>query len=260
MYAVSNLWNTIISQPEHWFEVSVVIGESGRLITKAGEAITFGGVAVLVSQGGADSGYTEAQIKSLSIDQRVFSTEYPSVGACLSSELTIEMLRPAGDIPRMALVRPYIRCTDGTNTSEWIPQGLFYIDTREYSQNDDGLNLMKLHCYDAMLMAEQDFPDTEIEYPVADTDIVSIIAAALDVGVDDRTWAIMTAGYEIGPPAGYTMREVLGNIAAMYCGNWIMNYDGELLLVALNGIPGETNYLVDNYGFAITFGGDRILV
>lgn len=260
MYAVSNLWNTIISQPEHWFEVSVVIGESGRLITKAGEAITFGGVAVLVSQGGADSGYTEAQIKSLSIEQRAFATEHPSVGACLSSELKIEMFRPAGDIPRMALVRPYIRCTDGTNTSEWIPQGLFYIDTREYSQNDDGLNLMTLHCYDAMLMTEQAFPETEIEYPALDTDIVSIIAAALDIGVDDRTWDVMTAGYQIGPPAGYTMREVLGNIAAMYCGNWIMNYDGNLLLVALNSIPGETNYLVDNYGFAITFGGDRILV
>jgi len=260
MYTVSNLWNTIISEPEHWFEVSLVVGESGRLITKAGDTITFGGTAILVSQGGADSGYTEAQIKSLSVSQRQFATEYPSVGACLSAELTAEMFRPAGAIPRMALVRPYIRVTDGTQTSEWIPQGLFYIDTREYSQNDDGLNIMKIHCYDAMLMTEQEYPTTSLTFPAVDTDVVSEIANFLGIGVDERTWDVMTNAYQISLPAGYTMRETLSNIAAMYCGNWVMNYDGNLLLIAVNGIPKETNYLVDNYGFAITFGGDRILV
>ena len=56
------------------------------------------------------------------------------------------------------------------------------------------------------------------------------------------------------------MREVLSQIAAMYAGNWIMNYDGQLLLVAVNGIPPETNYLIDSQYDAITFGGDRILV
>lgn len=260
MYTVSNLWNTIIAEQEHWFEVSLVVGESGRLITKAGDVITFGGTAILVAQGGADSGYTEAQIRSLSIEQRVFATEYPSVGACLSAELTVEMMRPAAELPRMALVRPYIRVTDGTQTSEWIPQGLFYIDTREYSQNDDGLNVMTLHCYDAMLMTEQDYPATGLTFPATDTDVVQSIANALGIGVDDRTWDVMTEAYQIGLPAGYSMREVLANISAMYCGNWIMNYDGDLLLVALNSIPVETNYLVDNAGFVITFGGDRILV
>ena len=35
---------------------------------------------------------------------------------------------------------------------------------------------------------------------------------------------------------------------------------GKLRLVLLNSLPKETNYLVDNGGNAITFGGDRILV
>lgn len=249
-----------MSQDSHWFEVSVVIGETGRLITKAGEAITFGGVAILVGQGGADSGYQESQIMDLSIEQRVFSTEYPSVGACLSSELNVTMLRPAGEIPRMSLVRPYVRVTDGAQTSEWIPQGLFYIDTREYSQNDDGLNLMKLHCYDAMLMTEQDYPSTTHSWPTSDVNVINEIASTLGISVDNRTWDIVTGNYQISLPAGYSMREVLGNIGAMYAGNWICNYDGDLLLVGINSAPPETNYLVDNFGNAITFGGDRILV
>lgn len=260
MYDVSALWHTLMSDPEHWFEVSLVIGESGRLITRQNEVITFGGTAILVSQAAADSGYTESQILSLSVDQRVFSTEYPSVGACLSQELDVKMLRPAGDIPRMALVRPYVRIRNNTQISEWIPQGIFFIDTREYSRNDTGLNIMTLHCYDAMLKTERDFPDGDGAWPKSDVEVVNMIAAELGVGVDTRTLSAMTANYQISTPAGYSMREVLGNIAAMYAGNWVMNYDGDLLLVTINSIPHETNYLVDNYGYAITFGGDRILV
>lgn len=260
MYQVSPLWSSIVSQDGHRFEISVVIGDTGRLITRAGEAITFGGTAILVAQGGADSGYTASQIVSLTISQRQFPESYPSVGACLAAELEVTMLRPAGEIPRMSLVRPYVRVVNDTDISEWIPQGIFYIDTRSYTKNDDGLNLMTLHCYDAMLMTEQDYPSTALTWPAVDTDVVSEIAAALGVGVDPRTWDVMTDAYQISLPAGYSMRETLGNIAAMYCGNFILNYDGQLLLVTINSQPSETNYLVDNFGFAITFGGDRILV
>jgi len=261
MYTVSNLWNEIFTgQKHHWYEYTVVIGESGRLITKAGENITFGGVAILVSQGGADSGFGESQIESLSISLRAFSENVPSVGSCLSGELDLSMIRPAGEIPRMALVRPYVRITNGEQTSEWIPQGIFYIDTRETTQNDDGLDVITIHAYDAMLMTERDYPDTTHSWPVVDTAVVSEIAAALGVGVDERTWAVMTDAYQISAPVGYSMREILGYIAAMYAGNWVMNYDGDLLLIPINSIPPETNYLVDSGGFAIVFGGDRILV
>jgi len=260
MYTTSPLWDALVSTDSHWFETSVVIGESGKLITNAGDAITFGGTAILVGQGGADAGYQGSYIFSLSTSLRTFSGEQPSVGSCLSAELDLKILRPSGDIPRMALVAPYVRVTDGTQYSEWIPQGKFYIDTREYSQNDDGLHLLTIHAYDAMLMTEQDYPDTTHAWPVADTVVVQEIADTLGIQVDDRTWDLMTEGYQISTPAGYSMREVLGNIAAAYCGNWIMTYDGSLLLINIDSAPPETNYLIDNFGDVILFGGDRILV
>ena len=72
----------------------------------------------------------------------------------------------------------------------------------------------------------------------------------------------MTSGYEIPSPAGYSCREVIGYIGAMYTGSWAMTATGELMLVTLTGLPKETNYLIvggsDNR--AITFGGVRILV
>lgn len=260
MYTTSDLYKRLMLSPRHRFETSVVIGESGVLINEKAQKILFGGVALQVAQGGADTGFRESRIISLSTDYASLATTQPSVGGCVSAELSLEMFRPVGEIPRMALVAPYVRVTDGVDTSEWIPQGKFYIDTREYSNNDDGLEIVRLHCYDAMLMTEQMYPSTSHEWPVDDTEVVQEIAAAIGVGVDSRTWEVMTRGYSISTPAGYTMRETLANIAAMYAGNFVMNYDGELLLVALSSFPAETDYIINEYGDFITIGGDRLLV
>lgn len=233
MYTVSSTWNTLIADYKHWFETRVDIN----------------GVSY----------YSDA-IVSVSVQNTMFSGEQPGVGGCLSAELQLTMLAPSVTIPRMATVNPYIRVTNGTLTSEWIPQGKFFIDTRETTKNDDGLPVLTVHAYDSMLKAEGDFPDTTVSFPQADINVVNMIATELGVGVDARTTALMTNAYEIGLPVGYSMREVLSWIGSMYAGNWIMNFDGDLLLVAVNGIPPETNYLVTAAGEPITFGGDRVLV
>lgn len=233
MYTTSLLYRTIIAEPLHWFETQVVI---------------------------AGNTCAQSEIMSVSADYRMFTESQPAVGGCLAGELSVELLNPAFTIPRMALVEPYVRVTDGTQYSEWIPQGVFWIDTREVTANDDGLDILTIHAYDSMLKTEADYPSTSHDWPMTDAEVVQKIADTIGVGVDERTWELLTNEYPIGLPAGYSMREVLSNIAGMYAGNWVMNYDGELLLVAVNGIPPETNYLVDNVGDAITFGGDRILV
>jgi hypothetical protein len=46
----------------------------------------------------------------------------------------------------------------------------------------------------------------------------------------------------------------------MYVGAFIMTDEGKLRLVSILELPPETNYLIDEVGDAITFGGDRILV
>lgn len=227
MYNVSALWDSIMSDQNHWFETKVVI---------------------------AGNTYGQDSIMEMSVELRMFAEQQPGVGGCLSGELTLRMLSPNAEVPRMALIEPYVRVTNGTQTAEWIPQGKFYIDTRETTNNDDNLPITTFRAYDAMLKSEGDFPDTTDEFPMEDIDVVELIAGELGVGIDDRTRDLMTGAYGIGLPVGYSMREVLSNIAAMYAGNWIMNYDGDLLLVAVNGIPAETNYLINELYEPITFG------
>lgn len=221
-------WDRLITSDNHYFEAKLVINNIE---------------------------YSESRILKLNTEWMVYDEE-PTVGGCYASELETKIIAPTDNIPKMAQVKPYVRVTNGTSYSEWMPQGVYYIDTREVTKNDDGLDIMTLHCYDAMLKTEADYPDTEGEWPKTDTQVVNQIASVLGVSVDSRTQ--LNQNYLISAPIGYTMRETLSNIGSMYAGNWVMTLEGKLLMVSINGIPKETNLLVDGAGNIITFGEDAI--
>lgn len=237
MQNTSDLYRQILAADNHWYETKCKINNVD---------------------------YGESSLFSVSTQSSMFSGN-PEVGGAISAEIDVSLLAPSVDIPVMAKVEPFVRiCADltagTTSRSEWIPHGVFYIDTRETSGNGSSLHVLKIHGYDAMLFAEQYFPDTDEELPTLDTDVVDAIAEAMGVEVDARTYTLMTNGYTIPSVVGYTMRDTLGYIAAMYVGSFIMTEEGKLRLVSILELPEETNYLIDNAGDAITFGGDRILV
>lgn len=259
MQQTSDLYRELLAT-NYRTETRLAIGEAGRLITKQGDSITFGGTSILVGASGADGGYDETILISLGTESRVFGEETPTVGCCVAGEIDIEMLKPVSEIQKQARLVPYVRLTDGVRYSEWIQKGVFYLDTRQ--KKEDGSNIEKLviHGYDAMLKAEQTYPSSSLRWPAKDIDVVRELAEFLDVSVDSRTEALMAWGYRIQYPAEYSCREVLSYIAAMYAGCFIMSDLGELRLVTINGIPAETRYLIAVAGQPITFGGVRILV
>lgn len=208
--------------------------------------------------------YYESDLFSMRTSPALF-TDVPSVGNCYSAEIDVVMIAPSVTIPAMAEMRPYTRLVGETLTSDWIPQGVFYIDTRELDTNSNVLEpTLTLHGYDAMLKAGALYPSDTATYPKVDTYVVGKIATAMGVDVDARTYTIMTDANQINLPATYTMREVLGYIASMYAGNFCMSQEGKLRLVGLTDIGLETNVLIDHAGNGIVFGtGDdsaRILV
>ena len=241
-------------------DTRLAIGDTGVLVTKQGEAITFGGFSILVGTSGADGGFDKSSLISMEADFRILSDETLSVGNCISSEIDVGMAKPSAELPRQARMVPYVRLTDGTRHSEWIQKGVFYIDTREKVNDGSSIEKIALHGYDDMLKAEQDYPSSKLSWPATDVNVVKEIAAFMDVKVDSRTLTVMKRSYRIEYPAGYSCREVLGYIAAMYAGCFVMSDLGELRLITIYGIQKETRYLIDRDGSAITFGGVRILV
>ena len=203
----------------------------------------------------AGTDYGEDTIVSLTTTGGLFADGTLSVGSAVSREINLSLWNISTTIPKMAKLIPYYRISNGTQTSEWIQKGVYYIDTRSV---DSGL--LTIHGYDDMLKAEQIWtPAQSLEFPMPMTQAVSIIADIMGVEIDART--VLNSSYTIDYPANdYTLRDVLRFIAAAHGGNWIMSDVGELWLVGLNTLPAETNYLCDEDGDWITFGGDRILV
>ena len=261
MQNTSALYDELIAEPNHWFECALAIGESGRLIDEIGDVLIFGNTAILVDSGGAETAFREEVLMSMSTKHSVFNEQYPTVGSAVSGEIDVTMIRPYGDIPKMARIVPFIRVTDGERHSEWLQKGVYYIDTRETSHNSNGLDILTIHGYDAMLKFEMNYPSDSVNnYPMIDTDMVQFLANSINISVDPRTWERMTEAYTFPLPVGYSSREVLGAIAASYGGNFIMSDEGQLLLIRLSDLPRETNFLVTESGDVIIFGNDKIVV
>ena len=197
------------------------------------------------------------------VDGSLWGTGSPKVGCCVSRQLDI-MVKPQGTIPRMAEIRLETRLVikdlltgEITQSSEWIPKGTFFIDTR---QEDTTSGVLVIHGYDAMLKMEQLYlADGEdvTGWPKTMPTVMAEIAAAIGVELDERN---ELQNYLVEAPAGYTMREVAGWIAAAHAGNWTITDAGKLRLVPLYNTALDIGYLADEDGNAITFGGVMILV
>lgn len=134
------------------------------------------------------------------------------------------------------------------------------MDKRSYNKQT---GVLTLHGYDKMLATEQWYTGSVGTGGVTDITIVNRVCTQVGITLDSETDSFFSASgkkYKVTKPRNYTCRELLQAIAGWYGGNWCMTPVGKLRLVLLNSLPKETNYLVDNGGNAITFGGDRILV
>ena len=256
MQNTSELYKDIVAQPNYWFECSLGMGTAGVLLTETGNEIVFGqdadgnDVTINVSIGGADGGYRENVLMSMSTTRKMFEGSNNIVGCCVAGEIDVEMIYPSWEIPQMAKMIPYVRATDGERVSEWLQKGVFYIDTRTVDESWEGVRVVKIHGYDDMLKAEQDYNPTML-FPADDVSVVTDIANIIGVDVDERTFDTISGGMTIQYPTGYSCREVLGFIASAYAGNFIMSDEGKLLFVGLNSLPQQTNYLLDDVGYTL---------
>ena len=284
MQNVSPLFNRLISQANHWYETKVNING-----VDYGEDQLFS-VSTSIQMFGNDPEVGKAIAQEITLSMIQPSEDIPFMAR------VIPYVRVVGSVPvgtgsdfdgdtlllngyasfaddmvvfsggsGAAIVGDTLMMTNQTGNleSEWIPQGVFYVDTRETSRNANGLPVLNLHGFDAMLKTEQDFPSVEGDWPQSLSNIVRIIANAIGVVIDNRTFDVLQIVGGLAPmnlPSAYSMREVLGFIAAKCLGCFVMSDEGKLLLVSLVNLPPETNLLVNDVGDYITFGGERIVL
>ena len=214
-------------------EVALAIGRGPELIDENGNVLLFGDTAICAGLS-PDHGLREDDLASVTITQRAMDSSGPSVGGAYSGEIDATLYATDVDIPKRAMMRPYVRLTDEAETSEWVPQGVFFVDTRQLD-SPDGVPKRTLHGYDAMLLAERDYPESALQWPATDINVVEEITKTIGITLYDNTRQTISRGYLIQYPEGYSCREVLGEIAGMYGGNFAVAIDGTLRLVPLWG-------------------------
>ena len=281
MQQTSELYKRLLNDINHYFEISVLIGDGDDLlIDDEGKNITFGGIEIIVGDGSVDSGYRENMIMDMSANNTLFNSSTPSVGNCISAEIDVEMLKPKSTFPNAAPIRPFVRVTNGAEHSEWLPQGVYFIDTRQTTKRSNGREVISMHGYDAMMRAEQYYPSTD-NYEnygeesgdidtILDTDMIDMIVAQMNAGLTEGSvsmvhfddYDLINREYYFPAVVGaYSCREVLSMIGAAYCGNWIIDENNYLRLIKLRSIPAtQLNVLTDDYGYSLTFGGEEINV
>ena len=180
----------------------------------------------------------------------LFSKNALGVGGVCSSKLELEIL-PKGTIPKMALIEPYVAVTDGTQTSDYLPYGKFYIYHRDI---DEETGHMIITAFDAMIKAEQT-AYTSVPASLAMDDIVDDFCTRMGVTLDSGTIVshTMTCGFD----STLTMREYLGYIAVAHAGNWTITEEGKLKLVDAFVTD---SLLINEDGKVILFGGVGIYV
>lgn len=184
--------------------------------------------------------------------------EKPVIGRVCSATLTAT-LRPLTEveIPKSARVYAYCRLTDanGENPTEWLPQGRYYISSRDKKAN------VTITCRDEMLKAGQTYLDkTELDFPMSHEEAVTEIASIMGVPVDPRTVLLSGDDYRITEIDSDTlMSEILAGIAACNGGNWVMTEAGALRLIPLTS-PGTPSQVINKAHMGFTDLGDAITI
>ena len=174
--------------------------------------------------------YAAQDIVSCEIERNLLENT-AEVGNATAAVLTLEV-NQGETIPKRAKVVVQYRLMLDDARTDYIPKGTYWINTRE----KDGCYL-KLTCYDAMLMTQQDYLGdvTADDWPQQETACAAEIAQRIGVEIDPRSKIGTGDSHRVSMPVGRTMREVLEQIAAANGGNWCITPAGKLLLVPFAG-------------------------
>jgi hypothetical protein len=184
--------------------------------------------------------YGKDKIVDLTIENSLTPGSDFTIGAAVSSKMTVT-LKILEDLPIGAKVVPYVTMSTEDMTwieanfawdhanFEWIggtlegmPLGEFYIDTR--GKVNDNYTFV---CLDRLVLANSAYI-SQLDYPVTMVDVWNEICISIEV---ENATNVTLKPYTLNAaPTGFTMREVLGYIAAVNCGSVYIGKDGKLVL------------------------------
>ena len=191
MYPVSEMFQRLIQSPMREFDTKVIIN-------------------------GVEHGSNE--VVEWNIVETITESESYTIGNAIPTKFELKIYTQS-IFPTYAEMRPYIRLID----TEWIPLGVFYVDSRKESEG----GIWEFVCYDKLMQANQPW-ETELYLPASMSQVVQEICDVLEIQLAPDTslmFEVPLITHE------FTMRQVLGYIAGCHGANAKINRNGELAFI-----------------------------
>ena len=192
MYPASDLFQRLVQSPMREFDTKVIIN-------------------------GVEHGSNE--VVEWNIVETITESESYTIGNAIPTKFELKIYTQS-IFPPNAEMKPYIRLID----TEWMPLGVFYVDSRKESEG----GIWEFVCYDKLMQANQPW-ETELYLPASMFQVVEEICDVLEIQICPDT---VIRSYEVPLMTHeFTMRQVIGYIAACHGANARINKDGKLAFI-----------------------------
>lgn len=200
MYTISDKFKTYLKSPGREFEAKLVVNDTTT--------------------------FDKNSIIEFDIEDSIINSDEFALGTIVSSRLDIT-LRTSSQVPTNAKIQPYIKMNGAQGETEWVPLGVFYVDSRKHENE-----VWKYVCFDRLILAQKEYK-SNLVYPIEAQTVFNEICSEifLNVPIDSSTTINIT--YKIKTkPEGCTIRDVLGFLACM-CGSCVkMTKEGKLKFIS----------------------------
>jgi len=195
VYQVSDYFNSLVRAPNREFDVKILMNGTE---------------------------YNSNKVVEFELYESIVEGEDYTIGAAVPTRLDLT-IRTEDIFPSNAEIKPYIKLYGDGASSEWMPLGIFYIDSRKYI-ND----VWEFVCYDKLMLANQPW-ETSLMLPNTMDNVMDEICTILDV---ELVSGLLIHSYNVPlTTQEFTIRQVIGYIAACHASNAKINKDGKLAFI-----------------------------
>ncbi len=184
----------------------------------------------------------EDTVIDFSIEGAFGSDNIPIIGGVTASKLTLNLINNA-NIPAIIInvpVKPYIAVEVSEGTYEWVPLGVFYAEYSDIIKTDQSISM---DCFDKFASYDEISYSSSLSFPATIEEMKIEITSKY--GVTFAAQTLPSASFSEKPEG--TLRQVLGQMAAVLTTNAVVNVLGEVefRFLSESGFTMDSNNYID---------------
>lgn len=186
--------------------------------------------------------FGDDKIIDFTIDNAITDGEDFGIGNVIVAKLTLGLLTDTS-IETNATIKIYMQLTGKDGPTEWVQLGRYRIDSRKTQGK-----IWRFNCFDELIKGEQPYT-SNLNYPTTSKQIFLELLFKLDYDFDEEELDELPEfliTYKLEDYL-YSCREILGYLAQIYSGNFVMDNEGKLKLIGVTDTSSKLTVETSEY-------------